>query len=93
MFDWFSRDIIYWPVSAIMWAWYKAFAFVLCPSNFFAWMLAVMFLVFTLRVILYKPFVRQIRPRDRCRAAPDQALQKKYGKIASGCAGDAEAAA
>ena len=61
MFDWFSLDFIYWPVSAIMWVWYKAFAFVLGPANFFAWALSVMFLVFTLRAILYKPFVRQIR--------------------------------
>ncbi len=52
MFSWFSLDIIYYPVSAIMWVWYKAFAFVLGPSNFFAWALSVMFLVFTLRAIL-----------------------------------------
>ena len=61
VFNWFSLDIIYYPVSAIMWVWYKAFSFVLGPENFFAWALAVMFLVFTLRAILYKPFVRQIR--------------------------------
>jgi len=69
VFDWFSLDIIYWPVSAIMWVWYKAFAFVLGPSNFFAWMLAVMFLVFTLRAILYKPFVRQIRTTRQMQSA------------------------
>jgi YidC/Oxa1 family membrane protein insertase len=82
VFDWFSLDIIYWPVSAIMWAWYKAFAFVLGPSNFFAWMLAVMFLVFTLRAILYKPFVRQIRTTRQMQELQPQikALQKKYGK-------------
>ena len=56
MFDWFSLDIIYYPVSAIMWVWYKLFGFLLGPSNFFAWGLSVMFLVFTLRAILYKPF-------------------------------------
>ncbi|MBJ7465739.1 MAG: membrane protein insertase YidC, partial [Mycolicibacterium sp.] len=37
MFNWFSLDIIYYPVSAIMWVWYKAFAFILGPTNFFAW--------------------------------------------------------
>ena len=61
MFNWFSLDIIYYPVSAIMWVWYKLFGFLLGPDNFFAWALTVMFLVFTLRAILYKPFVRQIR--------------------------------
>src|SRR6201989_245549 len=65
-----------------MWAWYKLFAFALGPSNFFAWMLAVMFLVFTLRAILYKPFVRQIRPTRQMQELQPQikSLQKKYGK-------------
>ncbi|TPG35096.1 membrane protein insertase YidC [Mycolicibacterium hodleri] len=82
MFNWFSLDIIYYPVSAIMWVWYKAFAFVLGPDNFFAWALTVMFLVFTLRAILYKPFVRQIRTTRQMQELQPQikALQKKYGK-------------
>ncbi|MGB3482751.1 MAG: membrane protein insertase YidC [Mycobacterium sp.] len=82
MFNWFSLDIIYYPVSGIMWVWYKAFAFLLGPSNFFAWALSVMFLVFTLRAILYKPFVRQIRTTRQMQELQPQikALQKKYGK-------------
>jgi YidC/Oxa1 family membrane protein insertase len=82
LFDWFSLDIIYYPVSAIMWVWYKLFAFFLGPSNFFAWGLSVMFLVFTLRAILYKPFVRQIRTTRQMQELQPQikALQKKYGK-------------
>jgi YidC/Oxa1 family membrane protein insertase len=82
VFNWFSLDIIYYPVSAIMWVWYKAFAFVLGPSSFFAWALSVMFLVFTLRAILYKPFVRQIRTTRQMQELQPQikALQKKYGK-------------
>ena len=61
MFNWFSLDVIYYPVSGIMWLWYKLFASFLGPANFFAWALSVMFLVFSLRALLYKPFVRQIR--------------------------------
>lgn len=82
MFNWFSLDVIYYPVSAIMWVWYKAFAFLLGPENFFAWGLTVMFLVFTLRAILYKPFVRQIRTTRQMQELQPQikALQKKYGK-------------
>lgn len=82
MFNWFSLDIIYYPVSAIMWVWYKLFAFLLGPSNFFAWALSVMFLVFTLRAILYKPFVKQIRTTRQMQELQPQikALQKKYGK-------------
>ena len=82
LFDPFSLDYFYYPVSAIMWVWYKLFAFLLGPSNFFAWGLSVMFLVFTLRAILYQPFVRQIRTTRQMQELQPQikALQKKYGK-------------
>lgn len=82
MFNWFSLDYIYYPVSGIMWLWYKLFASILGPENFFAWALTVMFLVFTLRALLYKPFVRQIRTTRQMQELQPQikALQKKYGK-------------
>jgi YidC/Oxa1 family membrane protein insertase len=82
LFDFFSLDFVYYPVSWIMWVWYKLFAAVLGSSNFFAWALAVMFLVFTLRALLYKPFVRQIRTTRQMQELQPQikALQKKYGK-------------
>src|SRR4051812_29228276 len=82
MFNWFSLDVIYYPVSGIMWLWYKLFAAILGPTNFFAWGLAVMFLVFSLRALLYKPFVRQIRTTRQMQELQPQikALQKKYGK-------------
>ncbi|WP_328362979.1 membrane protein insertase YidC [Mycobacterium sp. NBC_00419] len=82
MFNWFSLDFVYYPVSGIMWLWYKLFGFILGPTNFFAWALSVMFLVFTLRALLYKPFVRQIRTTRQMQELQPQikALQKKYGK-------------
>lgn len=82
MFNWFSLDVIYYPVSGIMWLWYKLFAAILGPTNFFAWGLSVMFLVFSLRALLYKPFVRQIRTTRQMQELQPQikALQKKYGK-------------
>ena len=83
-FDPFSLDYFYYPVSAIMWLWYKAFSAVpgLGPTSFFTWMLSVMFLVFSLRVILYKPMVGQIRSMRQMQELQPQikALQKKYGK-------------
>ena len=50
--------------------------------NFFAWGLSVTFLVFTLRAILYRPFVRQIETTRQMQELQPQikALQKKYGK-------------
>jgi YidC/Oxa1 family membrane protein insertase len=89
LFNWFSLDYIYYPVSAIMWVWYKLFSFLLGlipgvhgPTNFFAWGLSVTFLVFTLRAILYRPFVRQIETTRQMQELQPQikALQKKYGK-------------
>src|SRR5271154_764245 len=81
-FDPFSLDYFYYPVSAIMWLWYKAFASLLGATSFLAWTLSVMFLVFTLRAILYSPFVRQIRTTRQMQELQPQikALQKKYGK-------------
>ncbi|MFZ0875476.1 MAG: membrane protein insertase YidC, partial [Pseudonocardiaceae bacterium] len=46
-------NFIYYPVSAILWFWHKAFGYVLGPGNGFAWALAVVFLVFTLRAVLF----------------------------------------
>jgi YidC/Oxa1 family membrane protein insertase len=74
-------NFIYYPVSAIFWFWHKAFGYVLGPGNGFAWALAVVFLVFTLRAVLFKPFVSQVRSMRKMQEfAPEiQKLKKKYG--------------
>ncbi|MBY4213163.1 membrane protein insertase YidC [Rhodococcus fascians] len=54
-------DFVYYPVSAVLWFWHRVFGLVLGPDNGVAWALAVVFLVFTLRTLLIKPFVGQIR--------------------------------
>ncbi len=75
-------NFIYYPISAILWFWHKVFDFVLPASGSgFAWMLSVVFLVFTLRAILYKPFVSQVRSMRKMQEfAPEiQKLKKKYG--------------
>nr|WP_206040193.1 membrane protein insertase YidC [Rhodococcus sp. HNM0563] len=63
-----------------MWVWHKAFSFVLAPDSGLTWALSVVFLVFTLRVILYKPFVKQVRTTRQMQELQPQikALQKKY---------------
>lgn len=77
-------DFIYWPVSWILWFWHKVFGAIpfLGPSNGIAWALSVIFLVFTLRLLLYKPFVKQVRTTRQMQVLQPQikALQKKYGK-------------
>lgn len=79
-------NFIYWPVSAIMWVWYKLFSFVpeavpgMGPQGAITWILAVVFLVFTLRAVLYWPAVKQIRTTRQMQELQPQikALQKKY---------------
>ncbi|MDO3647452.1 membrane protein insertase YidC [Nocardia mangyaensis] len=73
-------DIIYWPVSAILWFWHKAFGFVLGADSGLTWSLSVVFLVFTLRLVLYKPFVKQVRTTKQMQELQPQIkeLQKKY---------------
>ncbi|WP_027502170.1 membrane protein insertase YidC [Rhodococcus sp. UNC363MFTsu5.1] len=77
-------DFIYYPVSGILWVWHKVFGAIpfLGPNSGITWALSVMFLVFTLRAILYKPFVKQVRTTRQMQELQPQikALQKKYSK-------------
>ena len=71
---------IYYPVSFILWCWHQVFGFVLGPSNFIGWSLAIILLVFTLRLVLLKPAISQIRSmRKMQKVAPEmKKIQKKY---------------
>ena len=78
-------DFIYYPVSGIMWVWHWLFSHVTPNSpggDGIAWALSVVFLVFTLRAILYKPFVKQIRTTKKMQEINPQlqAIRKKYAK-------------
>ncbi|WP_461152381.1 membrane protein insertase YidC [Saccharopolyspora tripterygii] len=67
-------------MSAILWFWHKVFGTVLGPDNGFAWALAVFFLVFTLRTVLIKPALSQMRAgRKMAKFSPHiQKLREKY---------------
>jgi YidC/Oxa1 family membrane protein insertase len=73
-------NFIYYPVSAIMWFWHEVFGFVLGPANGFGWALSVIFLVFTLRALLIKPFISQVRSMRKMQEFQPQIkkLQEKY---------------
>lgn len=76
-------NFIYYPVSFILWVWHKAFSFLFGEAGWgggIAWALSVMFLVFTLRLILYKPFVAQVRSMRKMQEfQPEMAkIRKKY---------------
>jgi YidC/Oxa1 family membrane protein insertase len=73
-------DFIYYIVSFILWCWHKVFGLVLGPSNFIGWALSIICLVFTLRLVLLKPAIHQIRSmRKMQQFAPEmKKIQKKY---------------
>ncbi|MRH89991.1 membrane protein insertase YidC [Nocardia sp. SYP-A9097] len=73
-------DFIYYPVSAVLWLWHTAFASVLGASSGLAWVLAIIFLVLTLRALLIRPFMAQLRfQRTLARIAPEmKEIQRKY---------------
>ena len=54
-------DFIYYPVSGILWIWHAVFGVAFGPDSGLTWVLAVTFLVFTLRALLYVPAVKQVR--------------------------------
>ena len=75
-FNFFSLDYVYYPVSGILWVWHKVFGSFLGADNGWAWVLSVVFLVFTLRAILFKPFMKQMNSQLRM-----QELQPQMKKI------------
>jgi YidC/Oxa1 family membrane protein insertase len=79
-FDFWSLDYIYYPVSGIMWVWHKVFGSFLGPDSALTWVLSVVFLVFTLRAILFKPFMKQMDSQLKMQAVQPQMkkLREKY---------------
>lgn len=83
-----TNPLVYYPISGILWFWHKIFAFLggLLPwveapdSNGVIWALSVIFLVFTLRAMLFWPAAKQIRfSRKMQEMQPKmKELQKRY---------------
>ncbi|MGW4831803.1 membrane protein insertase YidC [Amycolatopsis japonica] len=75
-------DFFLYPVSAILWFWHKVFGAVSSPDSGVAWVLSIVFLVFTLRLLLVKPALSALRAGRRMQAlAPEmRRIKEKYGK-------------
>ncbi|MGH3626592.1 MAG: membrane protein insertase YidC, partial [Sciscionella sp.] len=73
-------NFIYYPVSFILWCWHRVFGLLLGPTDAVAWALSIVFLVFTLRALLLKPAISQVRSMRKMQEFAPQmkALQKKY---------------
>lgn len=73
-------DVFLYPVSAVLWFWHTVFGTLLRPDSGAAWVLAIVFLVFTLRALLIRPALSQLRAGRRTQQlAPQVAkLREKY---------------
>ncbi|MBC6451632.1 membrane protein insertase YidC [Actinokineospora xionganensis] len=72
-------DVFLYPVSAVLWFWHLVFDSLL-GSGGAAWVLAVVFLVFTIRALLVRPALSQLRAARRTqKVAPQvQKIREKY---------------
>jgi YidC/Oxa1 family membrane protein insertase len=75
-------DFIYYPISAVLWFWHKAFGFVLGPDSGLSWALAIIFLVVTIRGLLVRPTIKQLRSSRKMQEMQPrmQEIRKKYAK-------------
>lgn len=75
-------DVVYYPISAVLWLWHRVFGALLGADNGFAWALSVVFLVFTVRALLLWPGIVSARTGRRLqKMRPElEALRTKHGK-------------
>ena len=73
-------DFIYYPISAVLWFWHKVFGFVLSPDSGLSWALSIIFLVVTIRGLLVRPTIKQLRSSRRMQEMQPrmQEIRKKY---------------
>ncbi|WKK60601.1 membrane protein insertase YidC [Corynebacterium sp. P3-F1] len=74
-------NFIYWPISAVLWFWHKIFGYIFSPDSGAAWLLAIVFLTFTIRIFLVKPMVNQLRSGRKMQELQPkmQEIRAKYG--------------
>lgn len=73
-------NFIYWPISAVLWFWHKVVSFVLNPDSGLSWVLAIILLTFTIRALLVKPMVNQMRSMRKMQEVQPlmQEIRNKY---------------
>ncbi|GAA5052886.1 membrane protein insertase YidC [Nocardia callitridis] len=73
-------DIVYYPVSAVLWMWHTAFASLFGAAGGLAWVLSIVFLVVTVRAALLPAFLKQARTQVVLRRLRPKiaAVKQKY---------------
>lgn len=54
-------NFIYWPISAVLWFWHWLLSLVLNPAWGITWILAIVLLTWTLKALMVKPTINQLR--------------------------------
>lgn len=75
-------NFIYYPISGVLWFWHKVWGFVLDPDSGITWVLSIIFLVVTLRILLLKPMINQLRSGRKMQEMQPrmQEIKRKYAK-------------
>ncbi|AGP32024.1 membrane protein insertase YidC [Corynebacterium terpenotabidum] len=73
-------NFIYYPISWILWFWHKAWGLVLDPDAGITWALSIIFLVVTIRLVLLKPMINQLRSGRKMQEMQPrmQEIKRKY---------------
>ena len=73
-------NFIYWPISWVLWAYHKLFGAMLSPDSGLAWALSIIMLTVTIRALLIKPMVNQMRSMRRMQEMQPrmQEIRAKY---------------
>lgn len=73
-------NFIYYPISWVLWFWHKAWGLILDPDSGVTWALSIIFLVVTIRIILLKPMINQLRSGRKMQEMQPrmQAIRSKY---------------
>ena len=54
-------NFIYYPISAILWFWHQAMGLIMDPASGISWVLVIILLVATIRILLFRPMMKQQR--------------------------------
>lgn len=80
---------IYWPISAVMWAWHWLLSLVMNPDWGITWILSIVLLTWTLKAVMVKPTINQMRSARRMQEVQPK-LQEVRNKYANDKAKQAE---
>lgn len=73
-------NFIYYPISWVLWFWHKAWGLILDPDSGVTWALSIIFLVVTIRLLLLKPMINQLRSGRKMQEMQPrmQEIRRKY---------------